>query len=171
MLKDLLGLDDKDARILSLCMKQPDISQTELATHLKLSQPSINVRLNKLKKRGVLSQTVGIEFNRTNMYLVRVDLTATQPDDLLARLQTCSFFVNGFTMSGTRNVSLLIVGPNLKKVETIINTHLRSNDMIKDIESNVIVSAAKPLVCAIDLDQEKRASCQNKTCDNCPILH
>ena len=87
MLKDKLGIDDKDVQLFSLYIKNPDISQTELAKSLNISQPSINARVYKLKKKGILASTVGIEFNKSDLYLTRIDFTASNAEDILNELK------------------------------------------------------------------------------------
>ena len=172
MLQTKLDIDSKDVKILSAFMRNPDVSQSELAELLKISQPSVNVRVRKLKERGLLTNTIGIEFNKTAMYMVRVDFTATHAQKILELLRPCSFFVNGFVMSGKNNVSILIVGHDLKKVETIINTHLRTNTDIKDITTSVVVSTIKPFVYSVDLEREQHEECKNVgSCDQCPVIH
>ncbi|RJQ15596.1 Lrp/AsnC family transcriptional regulator [Candidatus Woesearchaeota archaeon] len=170
MLKEKLGMDKKDVKIVSLFMQNPDISQTELADALSISQPSINARLRKLKRNGVLARATGIEFNRANMYMARVDFTAANPEKLLNELKLCSFFVNGFILSGSNNVSIMIVAHDLKKIESIIDKNLRHNEAVKNINMSVVVSAAKPFICEIDLEREHREECQNPgSCEDCKM--
>lgn len=170
MLQAKLGLDAKDVHIVSALTRDPETSQADLAKRLGISQPSVNVRVQKLKKRGMMVSTSGIEFNRAGLNMVRVDFAATDPARVLGELQECSFFVNGFTLSGTRNVSILIVGHSLHKIDTIINTHLRPRGDVSDITTSVVVATAKPFVCAVDLEKEQHASCQNAaSCENCPV--
>ncbi len=165
MLKEKLGVDERDAVILSMFAKNPEVSQTDLAEALKLSQPSINARVQKLKKKGLLSLTAGIEFNKTDMYMARVDFTAPNSEEILSQLQNCSFFVNGFIMSGSNNVSVFIVGHDLQRIENIISMHLRSNPDIKDINMSVVVSSAKPFIYSVDIEKEENSDCEN--CDKC----
>ncbi|MBI5388895.1 Lrp/AsnC family transcriptional regulator [Candidatus Woesearchaeota archaeon] len=172
MFKEKLGIDDKDTKLLSLCMKQPEISQMELAKELAISQPSVNARIQKLKKKGLLSSSMGLDLSRTQLALARVDCTAPDADNLLSQLYGCSFFANGFIMSGKNNVSLFIAGANLKKIESIVNRHLRSNPSIKDISMSVVVSAARPFVCCLNLENELHHACEDPdTCKSCPMLH
>jgi len=171
MLKEKLGVDDKDIRIIAAFMKDPDVSQAELARSLHLSQPSINQRVQKLKRAGLLVHNVGIEFSKANTYMVRVDFTAKNASAILDYLKACSFFVNGFLLSGKNNVSILIIGHDLKKVETIINTHLRINPDVQDITTSVVVGCAKPFVFSVDIEHEQHDACQNKdSCETCPKL-
>ncbi len=170
MLKEKLGLDDKDVTILNTFMKNPEVSQSELAKALKLSQPSVNARVQKLKTQGLLSEQYGIDTNKADMSLVRVDCTAANAKELLAHLNQCSFFVNGFTLSGVHNVSMFIVAHSLKKIESIVDKHLRANPTVKNIEMSVVVSATNPFICQIDLEKEQHESCQNPgSCETCRL--
>tara|TARA_Y100000310_G_scaffold337253_2_gene423866 strand:- start:240 stop:791 length:552 start_codon:yes stop_codon:yes gene_type:complete len=172
MLKDNLGLDVKDTRILSLYAQNPHVSQAELGKALSISQPSVNARLQKLKDKGLLATIRGVDFKKTDMVMARVDFIASSAENILQHLKHCSFFVNGFMMSGRRNVSVFIVGHTLKKIETIINKHLRGHEDIDDIAMDVVVSAEKPFVCPIDLEKEAHESCQDpRSCEECELVN
>jgi len=170
MLQEKLGLNDKDVIILNTFMKNPEVSQSELAKVLKLSQPSVNARIQKLKQQGLLSDQYGIDTNKADMSLARVDCTASNAKELLDHLNQCSFFVNGFTLSGVHNVSIFMVAHSLKKIESIVDKHLRCNPNVKNIEMSVVVSATNPFICQIDLEKEQHESCQNPgSCDTCRL--
>jgi Lrp/AsnC family leucine-responsive transcriptional regulator len=168
MLKDRLGLDDKDIKLLASLTKDPGISQQELAKALGLSQPSVNVRLRKLRERGVLAVQAGIDAGQAGVSLARVDFTCPDPDQILSLLSRCSFFVNGFVMSGTRNVSAFLIGEDLRKVERIVNRYLRANPAVTDIELSVVVQVVKPFICSLDLAKEHAGPCDNPAgCEHC----
>lgn len=171
MLADKLAIDDKDVRLMSLLMHDPTISQQELAHALALSQPSINVRLRKLRDRGILVQSVGIDVKRADIALVRVDCTCKDAENLLDLLKRCSFFVNGFLMSGKRNVSIFLVGEDLRKVEHIVKKYLRANPSVDDVELSVVVNTAKEFVCAVDMAKESTEACADPdNCDSCTLV-
>jgi len=48
-----LEMDDIDRKIVSLLEKDPEISQNKIAQEVGISQPSVGVRIRKLKKRGI----------------------------------------------------------------------------------------------------------------------
>lgn len=170
MLKDKLGIDDKDGRLLSLVMKDPSVSQQELAKALDLSQPSVNARLRKLKERGILVQVAGLDVKSAGVSLARVDFTCSDADEVLSILKQCSFFVNGFVMSGTRNVSVFLVGEDLRKVEHIVNRYLRLSPKVSGIEISVVVNTAKEFVCSVDIDKEHSEPCADPaSCKDCAI--
>ena len=169
-MQERLGLDTKDVRILAQFMKDPETSQAHLAQKLKISQPSVNARVQKLKKRGILANSMGINLDRNDLYLARVDFTAKNAHHMLETLADCPFFVNGFIMSGLHNVSILIVESDLRKIESIIEKHLRANADVKNIEMNVVVQTTKPLIYSADLERELHESCQNRgSCEGCQL--
>lgn len=151
LIEEKLGIDDKDVRIVTLLMKDPKVSQQEIAKNLGLSQPSVAVRISKLEKKGIISFSAGISFEKSKLHLVRVDFTSNNATATLEELKSCPFFVNGFLMSGQNNASIFLVGVDLVKIEEIINKHLRLNPQVSSITVNVIVSSAKDFVFQIDL--------------------
>lgn len=176
MINDKLGLDDKDVVIMSLFMGDPEISQAKIAKQLHISQPSINFRVQRLKKKGVLSFNVGTDFNKSNLFLARVDFTASDANEVLNRLSSCSFFVNGFIMAGKHNVSVFLVHEDLRKIEAIINDHLRSDNQISDINVNIVVSSKKDFLLKMDLSKEfSQERCKNinscKACEDVEKFH
>ncbi len=168
MLKERLGIDEKDSKILNWFMKDPFLSQNEIAERLKLSQPSINARIQKLKTKGILNFDVGMSFNKTNLFLSRIDFTATDPNKVLDNLKKCTFFANGFIMSGKNNVSVFFINETMKKADEIINEHLRSNPLISDINVSFIVTAANDYLFKMDLEQATAEKCYKpNSCSIC----
>src|SRR3989344_1306484 len=169
MISDKLDLDDKDIHILSYYMENPMMSQNDIAEKLKLSQPSVFVRIQKLKKKGFLNYNIGIDFNKTNLFLARVDLTAKDPVGLLSEMKKCPFFVNGYVLSGENNISLMLVHEDLKKIDDIVNTHLRNLPGTSNLKMNIVVSSAKDYVFQIDLRRELEpdAPCAAGECKRC----
>ena len=53
-MKEFLDLDKRDREILSLLEQYPEMSQSDMAEKLKISQPSISARIYKLKKKGLV---------------------------------------------------------------------------------------------------------------------
>ncbi|HLD06326.1 MAG TPA: winged helix-turn-helix transcriptional regulator [Candidatus Nanoarchaeia archaeon] len=156
MIKERLNLDERDLQILAWHMEDPQIPQQEIASRLKLSQPSVNVRIQKLKEKGILSQYAGVNLNRTGLILVRVDFVAKDAAAVLEKMKGCPFFVNGFVMSGEKNASAYLINDSLKKIDEIINHHLRADGSVSSIVSNVVVSAVKDHIVTMDMSAELR---------------
>lgn len=167
MITETLNIDEKDVKIISTFMQNPEVSQTELAEKLKISQPSVNARIHKLKNKGVLAFSSGIEFNKAKLYMATVHFTAANADEVLDKLKACPHFINGFVMSGKQNVCILVAAHALKKIETIINSHLRNNKDVTDISMSVVISSAKPYVFQMDIIGANKESCKDVNSCNC----
>lgn len=154
MLKERLNLDERDLKIVSWFMEDPYVSQMDIAKRLKLSQPSINIRINKLRERGVINTYTGLNFSKTNLFLVRVDFTANKGGDILREIEMCPFFVNGYVMSGKNNISIYLISDDLKKIDEIINFHIRSKGDVSDVSTNVVVSSVKDMILNLNLKCE-----------------
>jgi Lrp/AsnC family transcriptional regulator, leucine-responsive regulatory protein len=171
MLKKKLGIDEKDLNIIDSYMKNANVSQKEIADALKLSQPSVFVRIQKLKKKGLLRTNIGIEFTNSNLFMCRIDLTSKNPNGLLNELKICPFFVNGFIISGESNVSVMFAHQNLQKIDEIVNNHLRKKESVSNVKLNVIVSSAKDYIFQIDLNNIDNIDCVNQeNCNDCQSI-
>ena len=101
--------DDKDRVIIDLFNRKPDISQAEIASKLHLSQPSVALRIKKLKEMGLIEQIIGINPLKVGLYMVKVEVSTNNPDKFLDIYRDCPFFLNGFTVSGKNNLSLIFI--------------------------------------------------------------
>ena len=162
-----LGLDDRDNTILSLMQQTPTISQEELAKKIKLSQPSVGARIRKLHEKGILSNINGVNFRIVDLFLAKVDVNATDTTAVIKEFRDCPFFINALITSGKYNLCLFFTSTDLKRLEGIVNCHLRGNSMIKEIELNIVISSAKDLVLPLNIDYENQAQidCKQK-CGN-----
>ena len=163
-----LGLDDRDNIILSLVQKNSGISQEEIAKEIKLSQPSVGARIKKLQQKGILHNINGVNFRVVNLNLAKVDVNATDTAAIIDEFKDCPFFVNALITSGRHNVSLLFMATDLKRLEGIVNYHLRGNPKVKDIEMNIVISTAKDFVLPLNIDYEnKRQTDCDQECKDC----
>ena len=163
-----LGLDEKDNIIMSLLQKNPDISQEEIAKKVKLSQPSVGARIRKLQQKGIISNINGVNFRVVNLNLAKVDVNATDTTAIISEFKDCPFFINALITSGRHNLCLLFMATDLKRLEGIVNYHLRSNPKVKDVELNIVISTAKDLVLPLNIDYENMSQieCEQK-CKEC----
>ena len=163
-----LGLDDRDNTILSLVQKNPNIPQEEIAKKIKLSQPSVGARIKKLKQKGILHAVNGVNFRIVDLSLAKIDVNATDTTAIINEFKVCPFFVNALIPSGRHNLSLLFMATDLKRLEGIVNYHLRGNPKIKDIELDIVISTAKDFVLPLNIDYEnKRQTDCDQECKDC----
>ena len=157
-----LGLDDRDNIIMSLLQSSPGLSQEEIAKKIKLSQPSVGVRIRKLQQKGILHSVNGVNFKVVNLNLAKIDVHTTDPVSVIEEFKDCAFFVNALVTSGRNNLCLFFTATDLKRLEGIVNTHLRKNSKVSNVEMNIVISTAKDFVLPlnIDYDNSKQVSCE-----------
>ena len=163
-----LGLDDRDNTILSLLQKDPDMSQDEIAKKIRLSQPSVGARIRKLQQKGILHNINGVNFRVVDLFLAKIDISATDTTAIIKEFRDCPFFVNALILSGRHNLCLFFTSTDLKRLEGIINHHLRGNKMVKDIEMNIVISTSKDFVLPlnVDYDNTNQLNCEQH-CKDC----
>jgi Lrp/AsnC family transcriptional regulator, leucine-responsive regulatory protein len=159
-----LDLDDRDNVILSILQKNPNASQDEIAEKVKLSQPSVGARIRKLHERGILSTVTGVNFGLVDLYLGKIDVNATDTVSIITEFKNCPFFINALITSGKYNLCLFFMSTDLKRLEGIVNHHLRGNPKVKDVELNIVISTAKDFVLPLNIDceNEKQLNCEQK---------
>ncbi|MFQ6135576.1 MAG: Lrp/AsnC family transcriptional regulator [Candidatus Hydrothermarchaeales archaeon] len=151
-----LGLDDRDREIISLLEDDPRTSQREIAEQLGISQPSVGIRLHKLREKGAISLLAGINFRKIGLYLAKVEVTAKDTAEVLNFFKECPYFLNGLAMSGKNNLCLFLMGEDLASIEAIVNTHLRSNPKIDNVDFDVVISSTADLIFPVKMKLEKR---------------
>ncbi len=149
-----LGIDERDNIILSMIQDNPEVSQEQIAKRIKLSQPSVGARIRKLQQKGILKGINGVNFRRVELHLVKVEINATDTRSIIEEFMDCPYFINALTTSGRYNIMMLFTGTDLKMIEEVVNNHLRANDKVKELEMNVIISAAKDLVLPLNISAE-----------------
>lgn len=75
----VLDVNDKDRMVLELLEKNPEMSQSEIARVVGLSQPSVGSRIKKLKELGVISHVCGLNFKKSGLHILKVDIKCKNP--------------------------------------------------------------------------------------------
>jgi len=176
-----LEMDDIDRKIVSLLEKDPEISQNKIAQEVGISQPSVGVRIRKLKKRGIIATSLGINFKKSGLYLAKVECTASNTINILKQFEDCPFFLNGFVIAGKHNLCLFFVSEDIATLEAIVDGHFRCNPDIQTVDLGIVITSNKEQVLPIKLEIEKSnespcgANCGGCTyydldrCLGCPV--
>ena len=149
MKKEIIKLDKKDKKIITLLNDNQDISQEEIAKKIHLSQPSVAMRIKKLKDRGVIDQIVGVNLNKIGVYVAIVLIRTTNTTKILNKFRKCPFFLNGFIISGDRNLLLMLAGEDLASLESMIDERLRPDEDVQSADFNIMISSIKDFVMPI----------------------
>lgn len=179
-MKPSIELDEKDRQIISLLQENPEISQSEIAEKVAISQPSVGVRIRKLKDSGAISHVIGVNFRKAGIYLAKVDISARNTAQILDTFKDCPLFLNGLLMAGRNNICLFFICEDIASVEALVEHHLRNNPLVKDVETHIVVNTNRDLVLPVNVKMEKKdvapcgANCegclylQSKRCVGCP---
>lgn len=151
-----LGLDDRDNTILSMVQNDPLISQEVIAQKIKLSQPSVGARIRKLREKGILYTVNGVNFKVADLVLGKIDIITTDTLSILSQFKDCPFFINGLVTSGRYNLCLFFTATDIKRLEGIVNCHLRNNPKVKEVEMNIVISTTKDFVLPLNIDYENK---------------
>jgi len=141
-----LRLDKSDRKIISMFAEDPRVSQDEIARELGISQPSVAGRIKRLRDAGGLEMQVGLNPEKMDLHIGKVDITSTNTQAILDMFRGCPYFMNGYNVSGKHNLCLFFIAENIATMEAIINGHIRPNEHVKEVEFNIVISAEKPLV-------------------------
>ena len=177
-----MKLDEKDRVIISMYAENPNVSQEEIARNIKLSQPSVAIRIRKLKENGALETQAGINPLKMGLYMAKVDISSNNPSEILNMFKNCPYFANGYSISGKNNLCLFFISENIATLEAIVNGHIRPNKSVSDVSFNIVINIEKELViptvlttklvdkppCGILINCEDCESFKQEKCMGCP---
>lgn len=181
---ETMRLDEKDKIIMTMYATIPDVSQEEIAKKIGLTQPSVALRVRKLKDSGALEVQTGINPFKMGLFMAKVDVTSNNPVPILDMFRECPYFANGFTVSGKHNLCLMFMSKRITTIESIVNHHIRSLPSVSDLEFNIIIDSAKSVVvpaslvgggsnlppCGNEQDCTLCNSFKTDKCGGCPSL-
>ena len=162
-------LDSVDREIISVMRQNPDATQGQVADRLKLSQPSVAARIRQLKDNGLLMMRVGVDPAKVGLLAAKVEFTAKDPHQVLAKFSNCPCLVGYFVTSGRNNLTLLFVAEKMGALQGIVDHHLRSDHLVEDVNFSLIVSGLEDLaVCPIMTAQKAERTPCGYDCLECP---
>jgi DNA-binding Lrp family transcriptional regulator len=164
------GIDDVDRKILHLLSEKPELSQVDLAEQLKISQPGISARIHKLKKTGVLAHLIGMDVKKAQLFLAKLDMVTTDTEGVLDFLEKCPLYLNSFLTSGRYNLTVLMMGENMRSIVSCVDSYLRPNPIIKEMEFSLVVTPIRDFIVPLkpSLNKKKITPCE-KDCSNCTL--
>jgi Lrp/AsnC family leucine-responsive transcriptional regulator len=163
-------LDDTDRKILSLLSQNPEMSQTTLSEQLRISQPAVSARMQKLEEKGALARLIGTDVKKAQLFLAKLDIVTDHVEQVLKWFEGCPLYLNGFLTSGKNNLMVLLVGENIRSIMSCVDSHLRQNPLVKDTEFDLIVTPIRPFIVPLKpiVDRKKATSC-GADCGSCSL--
>jgi len=151
MARENIKLDQKDRKIISLLHDNQEISQEEIAKMVHLSQPSVAMRIKKLKERGIVDHIIGVNLNKVGIYVAIITVRTTDTTKILNMFRNCPFFLNGFVISGKENLMLLFAGEDLASLESMIDCRIRPDEDVQSADFTIMISSIKDFVMPIKI--------------------
>lgn len=163
-------IDETDRKILSILSGEPELSQIELSKRLNISQPAVSARIHKLEEKGVLAHLIGADVLKAQVFLAKVDVSTTNVEKTLEFLDRCPLYLNSFLTSGRYNITILLMGENIRSLMSCVDSHLRPHLPIKGMEFNLIVTPVRPFIVPLRPSVKKgnAAPCDAK-CEACRL--
>jgi DNA-binding Lrp family transcriptional regulator len=163
-------IDGLDKKILYMLSQDPQVSHTELSKRLKISQPAISARIHKLEEEGVLTHLIGTDVKKSQLFLAKVDISTDNVEEILRFLEACPLYLNSFLTSGRSNMTVLLIGENIRSLMSCVDSHLRKTLPAKNMEFDLIVTPARSLIVPIKpIMEKKRVSSCGTDCGNCTL--
>jgi DNA-binding Lrp family transcriptional regulator len=159
MLSEKMGIDEIDCQIMDLVQKKPNLTHAQIAEHVNRSQPTIGMRIKKLEKLGVLKYQAGITLKNRDLCFARVDIQTNNPQESFEMVKKCPFMLNAMKLSGDVNLSIFLVGLDLRGLERIVNYHFRRNPAVSRVNMELIVDVADDLVLPLNFNIEHTRNC------------
>jgi len=163
-------IDEVDKKILCMLYQNPEVSQGEIAEHLRISQPAVSARIYKLKEKGALAHLIGIDIKRAQLFLARIDVVTENIENILDFLNKCPLYFNSFLTSGRYQLTVFLIGENIRSLISCVDYHYREKPFMKDIEFNVELIPIRDLIVPIKpiLDKKKITPCETD-CSDCTL--
>jgi len=164
MESSVFEIDEIDKSIIKLIQKEPTLTHTEIAKKVNRSQPTIGMRIRKLESSGILKFQAGINLKTMDLILARVELQTLRPQEVLDLVKKCPYMLNAFRLSGSSNISILIVSNHLNHLDKIINHHFRSNPDISSVQMDVITDVVNDFVLPFSFNFNKCGTTESSEC-------
>jgi DNA-binding Lrp family transcriptional regulator len=149
-----IALDSDDKKILSLMQSDMDMPQSEIAIKINKIQPAVGARILKLERKHLLATQYGIDLSATKLPVAIVRLYAKNSKEILATISSCPYVVNAFTTLGRTNITVMLAGASIARLEEIVEIHFRSNPNIKHVEMAVGMEPINHTILPVDFNME-----------------
>ena len=145
-----MKMQKSDMKILAALQHDADISTSDLAAKVNLSQSPCWRRVNKLEESGLIRRRVAL-LDRQKLGLevvvfATVNLNQIGKQNLLAFERTVESYpevVECYTMAGIWDYMLKIVCRDIRHYEDFVRNTLSASDAIRELHSHIAVTEIK----------------------------
>ncbi len=145
-----LNLDADDRTILSLYKRNAEITQNEISTTINKVQPAVSSRIIKLEQQQLLVTQYGINLEDFRVPLSIARISTRNSRRSLENLAKCDCVLNAFTNIGKFNVTAIMLGNHLQKIETAIEEHFSPTSDVRQLSISPVISSFKQNIFPLD---------------------
>ncbi len=149
------SIDEIDQKIVQLIQKRPNLTHTEIASHVRRSQPTVGMRIKKLEEAGILNFHAGINLKDVDIYVAMVWISTNNPKKIISLVNECPSLVNAFRISGEYNVIIMVASFTIKDIEKIVNRHFRNDEDISAIRMELITEVNDDFILPLNILYEE----------------
>jgi DNA-binding Lrp family transcriptional regulator len=153
--EEMLDLDDLDKKIIGILQSYPDLNKDEIAEDIHLNPVVVESRILKLKRRNILSEKIGVDFNSVDIKLAQIELEVRNVDEIWNRITKCPYISNCFKVTGETNMIVEIFAPSLRSVDNFVDFCLRKDKNINSIKTKFILSSLRRYPSYLNFNFEK----------------
>ena len=157
-----MTIDPTDKKLLGFLQDNSDISTSDLAEKLHMSQSPCWRRVNRLEERGIIHKRVAVldreALGIDVVVFATVNLTQTGRQNLLEferMIEGHPEVLECYTMTGIWDYILKIVTRDVRHYEDFVRNTLSASELIRELHSHIAVTEIKnttalPLTTQVD---------------------
>jgi DNA-binding Lrp family transcriptional regulator len=159
--------DEVDKNIIEVVQNQPTITQTDIAKKVDRSQPTVGMRVDRLEKMGRLQFQAGLNLKIADLVYAQVEVETKNPEKVLDVVENCPLMVNAFRLSGSRNISIIIVSNKISHLDKVVNYNFRDSSWVNNVEIKIITEILEDFIMPVDQNVEKCDCDIKESCLSC----
>ena len=150
MIDKLFKLDSIDLEIISSLQKDSGASHKEMAKRLNRTQPTIGMRIKKLKSKG-FKTIFGVDFKKLDVVIAQINIQTSKPYKITEKIDGNISKMFVWTTTGKYNLNMLVCGKSIKEIERTIYTLSKDEKSIKLIKFEIVYSLLTEFILPINI--------------------
>ena len=112
---------------------------------------------------------IGVDVRKAQLFLAKIDVVTANIEQVLSSLNKCPLYLNGFLTSGKYNLTVLLIGENMRSIVSCVDSHLRPDPSIKEMEFNLVVTPIRDFIVPVKpiLDKKKLTPARKTAANAC----
>lgn len=165
-------MDEKDYTIYNILSQDGRAKLVDIAKAVGLSHPSAKDRMMRLLNNGDITIKARLNLKKKKWQTAVCNMAVENLGEaykLVEAFKKCPRVIYLQTMTGSYNLILIAVAPNIKILKYFIETEIRSNNSIKKLDISFGEAPEIPSSFAINLQKEPLGEppCGVNTCSRC----